>query len=426
MMGALRTDHLSNRDERWMFVKGRLRRDTSFEQASAETLVIAERLRRQSSNEGRTLRAVPASTVIVHPDGDRAVVAAAGAVMTAAGLVLVVACANLAGVMLARGLSRRREIAIRLAIGARRTDVMLQWLVESAILAALGGAGGLLVGRFMAAALASWRPDPPVPISLNTSADMRVTLFTFAITAAAMVLFSFLPALRASRLPAAGSMATPAFHTRRRFFGLRDGLIVPQLAIAVTLVAAAGLLVRSLSRADTLSPGFDLDNTAFIALNLSMNGYDAERSRRFYEDFARRLKEDGSVTAAAVTSRLPLDLYGNQSTTISVGDVRTTVQAASVGHEYFDALGVPLVRGRAFTPHDERPGADPVVIVSAAAARQFWPGDDAIGRTLQIVADSAFRQRASRARCRRGCRRQGPDPGRNAAGVRLPPVCVGP
>ena len=390
MMGALRTDHLSNRDERWMFVKGRLRPGASVEQASAEAQVIAARLqsRYPASNQGRALRVLPSSSVVVHPDGDRAVLAAASAVMGAAGLVLVVACANLAGVMLARGLQRKREIAIRLAIGARRGDVMLQWVIESATLAALGGAGGLIVGRLMAAALASWRPDLPVPLSLNTSADLRVTLFTFGVTAAALVLFSFLPALRASRLPAAGSMAAAGTRHRRRFFGLRDGVLVPQLAIAVTLVASAGLLVRSLTKADTLSPGFDLDRSAFIALNLSMNGYDAGRSTRFYDDLARRLKEDGAVTASAVTNRLPLDLYGNQSTIMSVGEVRTSVQAASVGHEYFEALGIRLERGRTFTKDDETAGAEPVVIVSAAAARQFWPNADAIGGTVRIATDA--------------------------------------
>jgi predicted permease len=390
MMGALRTDQLSNRDERWMFVKGRLRRDASVEQASAEAQVIAARLQSQypASNHGRALRVLSSSSVVVHPDGDRAVLAAASAVMAAAGLVLVVACANLAGVMLARGLARQREIAIRLAIGARRGDIMLQWVVESALLASLGGVGGLILGRLMAAALASWRPDLPVPVSLNTAADLRVTLFTFGVTAAALVLFSFIPARRASRLPAAGSRAATGFRQRRRWFGLRDGVLVPQLAIAVTLVAAAGLLVRSLTKADTVSPGFDLDRTAFIALNLSMNGYDAARSKRFYEDLARRLKDDGGVTAAAVTNRLPLDLYGNQSTTIAVGDVRTSVQAASVGHEYFEALAIRLERGRAFTTDDEVSGAEPVVIVSAAAARQFWRDADAVGATVRIDSDT--------------------------------------
>jgi putative ABC transport system permease protein len=166
-------------------------------------------------------------------------------------------------------------------------------------------------------------------------------------------------------------------------------VLVPQLAIAVMLVGVAGLLVRSLARADQLPPGFDLDNTAFVALNLSMNGYDGERSRRFYDELARQLKDAGIATAAAVTSRLPLDLYGNQSMTVSVAGGRTPVQAARVGHEYFDALGIPLVRGRVFTREDERSGADPVVIVSAAAARRFWPDAEAIGRTIHIATDDA-------------------------------------
>ena len=389
MMGALRTDQLDNRGERWMFVKARLKDGASVAEVAAASVVIGQRLQADhpSTNKGRTFRVLSSLDVIVHPDGDRAVFAASGAVMIAALLVLVVACANIAGVMLARGLARRREVSIRLSIGARRHDVIRQLLVESLLLSMLGGIGGLVMAGWFATALAAWRPDLPVPVSLNTVIDLRVTLFTMFVTAAATVCFALVPAIRASRTAPAGSMRDATARSRRRLFGLRDAMLVPQLAIAIALISIAGLLARSLSQADRVSPGFDLHRTAYVSLNLSMSGYDDERAHRFYDRLAQTLEQRGAIRAAAITSRVPLDLYGNQSAAVSAGlnadDVRT-VQVAQVGARYFDAMSIPILRGRAFESADEQASAQPAVIVSAAAARRFWPGVDAVGQTMSF------------------------------------------
>ena len=393
MMGALRTDQLDNRDERWMFVKARLIERATADQAAAQAQAVASNLAsaHPTSNRGRTFRVVPTTDVVVNPDGDRGVLAASGAVMFAAGLVLVVACANLAGVMLARGLARRREIAIRLAIGARRLDVLRQLLIESALLSVVGGALGLALAGWLARALAAWRPDLPIPVSLNTAIDARVALFTAILTLASMTAFALVPALRASRLPVASTatgFAAPSGRKRRRLFGLRDAVIVPQLAIAIALIAVAGLFVRSVGRADAVSPGFDTSRTAFIALSLGMSGYDEARAKQFYDALGRMLVEQNVATAAAGTTRLPLDLYGSQSAGIVLDDgAERSVQTGRVGAGFFSVLDVPIVRGRAFDSRDASSG-DSVAIVSAAAARQFWPGADPVGRVLRI-GDSA-------------------------------------
>ncbi|HSC26219.1 MAG TPA: ABC transporter permease [Vicinamibacterales bacterium] len=390
MMGALRTDHLDNRGERWMFVKGRLARGARPEEAAAAGRLAASRLERAypETNRGRTFRVLPTADVLVFPDGDRALVGGTAAVMLAASLLLVVACANIAGIMLARGLARRREMAIRLAIGARRRDIVRQLLVESAVLSLLGGAGGLLLARWVAAALASWRPELPVPLSLNTAVDLRVTIFTFGITVIALALFAVAPALRISRTPAAGSMSG-ATAARRRWIAGKDVVLVPQLALAVLLIGSAALLVRSLSRASAVDPGFDLDRTAFVALNLGMSGYDDGRARGFYEGLAGALEKRGAIGAA--TSRLPLDIYGNQSATVTpdTGSAERTVQIAQVERSYFEAMGIPLLRGRAFDRAEFAPGAPPVAIVSAETARRYWPGVDPIGRQLRVGDQAA-------------------------------------
>ncbi len=394
MMAALRTDQLDNRDERWMFVKARLRDGATADQAAAQAQVVASTLAttHPSSNRGRTFRVVPTTDVVVNPDGDRGVLAASSAVMFASGLVLVVACANLAGVMLARGLARRREIAIRLAIGASRVDVLRQLLTESALLSVVGGALGLAFAGWLARALAAWRPDLPIPISLNTAIDTRVTVFTTLLTLIAMSAFAVIPALRASRLPvasAASGYQAPAGRKRRRLFGMRDAVLVPQLAIAIALIAVAGLFVRSVARAGDVSPGFDAGRSAFIALNLGMSGYDDARAKRFYDELGRRLIEQNVATTAAGTTRLPLDLYGSQSAGVVLEDgSERSVQTGRVGAAFFSALGVPIVRGRAFDPHDASTGSA-VAIVSAAAARQFWPDADPVGRVLNIDGAAA-------------------------------------
>lgn len=376
-----------------MFVKGRLKVGASVADASAASAVIASRLQAvyPASNKGRTFRVLSSSDVIVHPDGDRAVFAASGAVMMAALLVLIVACANIAGVMLARGLARQREVAIRLSIGARRFDVIRQLFVESTLLSMLGGMGGLLVAGWFATVLASWRPELPVPLSLNTVIDSRVTLFTLAVTVAATMCFALVPAFRTSRAAPVGSMRQVAARSRRRLFGLRDAVLIPQLAIAIGLISVAGLLVRSLSSADRVSPGFDLDHTAYVSLNLAMSGYDDERAHRFYDRLTDSLEQRGIIKAAAITSRVPLDLYGNQSASVSTGpdstDVRL-VQIAQVGAGYFDAMGITIVRGRELGITDEQTNAAPTAVVSAAAARRYWPEADAVGQTVRFDASN--------------------------------------
>jgi predicted permease len=391
MMGALRTDQLDNRDERWMFVKGRLKPGATVAAAEAASEVVGSRLRavHADTNKGRTFRVLASSDVIVHPDGDRAVFVAAGGAMGAGLLVLIVACANLAGVMLARGQARRREFAIRLSIGAGRSAIVRQLLVESALLSCVGGMAGLLAARWLASALASWRPELPVPVSLNTIIDSRVTLFTFGLTAAATMLFALVPALRASRIPPAGSMALAMARGQRRLFGLRDAVLVPQLAIAMALIAVAGLLARSLSRADAVVPGFDLARTGYVALNLSMSGYDEVGARRFYERLSASLPDRGLIETSAVTSRVPLDLYGNQSATIAIGDAQRSVQIAQVGYGYFEAMGIPLLQGRRFEASDEQPAAQTAVIVSVSAARAWWPDSPAVGQTVRFEASGA-------------------------------------
>jgi len=390
MMGHVRSSQLDERNERWLFVKARLADGVSREQAAAAAATVASRLAGDypTTNEGRAFRIVPSADVLITPEADRVIRPVAGALLVAAGLVLLVASVNLMGLLLARAASRRREVAVRLALGAGRVRIVRQMLVESAMLATLGGACALLLAEWLAAVLVGFKPPLPVPLSFDVHVDARVVAYTAGLTMLATLLMGLLPALRSSKPALVPALKGDEAGLARRRWGLRQSLLVPQVAISFVLLLVAALFTRSVDRADAIDPGFDLDHGALVALNLGLSGYDEPGARAFYDDLIRRVRARPGVSAVAVTDRIPLDLYGSQSTALSRDDddapgASIPGQMGHVGAGYFETLGIAIQRGRAFTRADTLPGA-PVVIVSAEAARRLWPGDDPIGRRLRL------------------------------------------
>jgi len=391
MMGQLRTDQLRNREERWMFVKARLAPGETIEQVSRGFASIARGLAAEypQSNRGRTFVLRSMSDVAVNPDGDRFLLPGAAIVLMAAGLVILIAAANIANLMLARATSRSREIAIRCALGATRRQIVAQLLAESGILAVLGGVVGLALAFAFARLLVVFQPPIPVPVSLRVAIDARVVAFTVLSTGFAALIFGLIPALQVSRpsLTRALTGARLELGRRSRVLRLRGLLLVPQLTLSIVLLVIAGLFARSVIKAGTVDAGFDIDRTAMLALSLNLDGYDSVRAATFYADLTRRLAAERRVEALTITDRIPLDLYGNQSERVTLpgttGDAGVrVVQTAGVDADYFRTLGVPIVAGRSFTAADVRSGA-PVGIVSAALARRFWPNRNAIGQVLR-------------------------------------------
>ena len=390
MMGQLRTNQLENREERWMFVKARLKPGTSLEQATRLFASLGARLSREfpATNRGRTFVARRTTDVMIHPNGDRAALTGAAAVLIAVGFIVLIAATNVGNLMFARAASRQREIAVRLALGASRRQLVSQLLVESSMLAAIGGVAGLALAFAFAKLLVAFRPPIPVPISLQVGVDARVALFTIAVTTFAAVIFGLLPALQASRpsLTTALTGARESFTRRSGFMRLRNIFLVPQMALSVVLLVVAGLFTRSVMNADAVNPGFDIDHTAMLSLSLNLDGYDSVRARAFYDDLARRVASEGG-RSLSVVDRIPLDLYGSQSASIRVAsgganDARV-VQYAGVDARYFETIGIPIARGRAFTDADIRTRAA-VAIVSETMARRLWPSGDAIGQSLRV------------------------------------------
>jgi predicted permease len=390
MMGQLRTNQLENRDERWMFVKARLKPGTSFAQATQLLGGLGAQLSREfpATNRGRTFVARRTTDVMINPNGDRAALTGAAAVLVAVGFIVLIAATNVGNLMFARAASRQREIAVRLALGASRRQLVSQLLVESSLLAALGGVAGLALAFAFAKLLVAFRPPIPVPISVHVGVDARVMIFTLALTTLAAIIFGLLPALQASRpsLTTALTGARESLTRRSRFMRLRNAFLVPQMALSLVLLVVAGLFTRSVMNADAVDPGFDIDHTAMLSLSLNLDGYDSVRARVFYEDLARRVGAEGG-RSLSVVDRIPLDLYGNQSATIRVtsggAEESRSVQYAGVDARYFETIGTPIVRGRGFTDADVRARA-PVAVVSETMARRLWPSGDAIGQSLRV------------------------------------------
>lgn len=310
--------------------------------------------------------------------------------LATAGLVLAIASVNVAGMLLARGTARRREIAIRLSVGAGRGRLVRQLLTESTLLWAMGGAAGLLVSVWITALLL--RIDLPVTarLDLDLGTDLRVLGFTLALSLLTGLVFGLAPALHATR----ADLATALKHADRqgrRSSRLRNGLVSGQIAMSLLLLVAAGLFTRALQRGATLDPGFRVEGIVTAFFDFTLNDYTRPRGEELLDALRERLAAAPESDATAVASAVPLGMMlGLDRVQIPghanpPGEPGHTVEVNSVSSEYFAVLEIPLLRGRGFTVGD-RPGAAPVAVVNETLAKRFWPEGDAVG--ARLVRDS--------------------------------------
>jgi predicted permease len=373
----------ANRAERWMFTKARLTASASVERASAMLDVTAARLAAAfpETNKERTLRALPSSAVMVNPEADPAIRPLAAAVIALGLLVLVIASTNVASVLAARAATRSRELAIRISIGATRAQ-LIQLLSAEALLLGIGAlAIGLGLSHAALAGLQSWRPSFPVPIGWTFAIDGRVLVFAVTATLLTMIAIVILPAWHASRVD---PLAALRAHASGRLLG-RARLLIPQIALSLVLLVVAGLFARSLQSASALRAGFNPRGAGMLVANPGLSGYDEGRARQFWDALVREVESAPGVRAAAITDRIPLDLYGSRSLTAKSEQMpeAESMQAAHVGARYFEVLQIPILRGRAFTALDLS-AARRAAIVSRSAAAHLWPARDAIGQRVQL------------------------------------------
>ncbi|MCY3842350.1 MAG: ABC transporter permease [Acidobacteria bacterium] len=386
---------LERRGYRWMFVKGRLRDGVTLTQAAANLGVVMADLEAAypQSNENQRPSLTLTNDVRLPPQVGGPVNVAAASLMLAVGIVLLVACANVVGMLLARSVARRREIAVRLAIGASRRRLVQQLATEGLLLASLGAAGGLAIAWSLLRVLATVEsPIAIVSVALDFPLDGRAFLFTAAAATGAGLLAALVPALQATRpslLRDLNGTVPVARGGGRRWF-LRDALVAGQLAITVPLLVFAGLSVRgAVGSTSGAALGFDPDRVAAVGTDLFMIGYDAERADRFLRDALDRVRSMPGVEAAALTSRAPLDTSFSPRTVLVPGhhdpaDRGATIVTVFVSPDYFRTLGVPLLRGRTFNTADT-PASPRVAVVSEAMAVRYWPEGTALGHRFRLT-----------------------------------------
>jgi predicted permease len=384
---------LDRRMSSWFWMFARRAGGVTLEQARAATEALHARILDENPElEGQGIRVIPG--IGLRPD-ERAGTESLGRLLFGIVLlVLLIACANLAGLVLARGTGRRGEMAVRSALGASRTRVLRQLLTESLLLAAAGGAVAVGLTWLASSRLAALIP---YSVSVEFEPDGRVFGFALATAVVAAVLFGLLPALRAARADVRHSLAGHARTATHRGTRLRRGLVALQLALSFVLLSGTAVLLRSLYNARVVNPGFAADRVAVVDLDAGLrSGYDEDAGRAFY----RRLRDDVAalpgVDAVGLVAELPIvDFQSNHTpnepgTDLDVprdGPPPPPVLSNYADAGYFDALGVPLLAGRTFRPGDHGEGAVRVVVIDRTLAERFFPDQDPVGRTLPFGAD---------------------------------------
>jgi predicted permease len=382
------TSRLDRRGQRWVFAKGRLKDGETGERAQANMAVLMNQLAAEYPKTNDKRPVMTAMNVRIHPQADRALRPVAAGLMVAIGLVLVIACANVANMLLARASGRRREIGIRLAIGASRGRLIRQLLTESLVLAALGAATGIALAALALQAIAALPLPIPIPVSLALRIDARVLTFTIAIATAAGLFAGLAPATRSTRNGLVSDLKDDAVVTKAgRRWTIRDGLVVLQTAVTLVLLVAAGLLTRSILHAQRVDLGFRTNGIAALGAELGLIGYDEKKATQLIERAVERIAAQPGVQSVSRVVRQPLAINYNRNTIFfperqTPDDRGTSIDATWVDGTYFSTLGVALLRGRNFTAGDT-PTSPKVAIVNDAFVRRYWPGSDGLGRRFR-------------------------------------------
>jgi predicted permease len=402
--GEMNPDLLQTRTNRWLFSVGRLKPGVSEAQAQSSLALITKQLEvaypQQSSGRGISISPLSATD---DPGGRQQLSSVARLLMGVVGIVLLIACANVANLLLARSSARTKEIAVRLAIGATRRRIVRQLLTEGVLLATLGGTAGLLLAWWIARTIsAAPPPTNALPITPQFSIDLRVLLFTLGISLVAGVVFGLAPALRASRpalIPALKDDAAALFE-RTRMFTLRNLLVVTQVALSVVLLIAAGLFLRSLWQAQRIDPGFDAGKIVGLPLNINLLRYTRVQGREFYRQVTERVEaipgvESASVARIAAVSgnssvrslmiegRAGSDNQFRSDNSGPVAENNESVSANVIGPKYFQTMGIAFLQGRDFNVQDTE-DHPPVVIVNEAFVRRHFPNEDALSKRLSF------------------------------------------
>lgn len=389
--GSFRVANLDRREDHWYDVKARLAAGVSVAHAQSAMDALATRMGElyPELDRGRGITVFPASAVRLHPTADAAVFSAARLLMGIVGLVLVLACANLANLLLVRGIARSGEVAVRRAFGASAQRVGRLFIAESLLLALGGGVAGVALAMWLVSMLPNVPVPPPLTSTLDVRLDLRVLLFSGGLMLVTGVLFGLAPAIRSTRADVAGTLRdeTRTSSAGRGTARLRNLLVSLQVAVSLVLVLGTGLLARSLVAVQSVETGVDPDRVAFVATSLGQAGLQDTEAGVALDELIARLAAIPGVTSAGATTRLPAQPAGTTTTVVEgydppAGTDAVELDFAVVSPGYFQTVGLALLEGRGFSPDDVQ-GTQTVVIVNETAARRFWGGADPVGRRMR-------------------------------------------
>jgi macrolide transport system ATP-binding/permease protein len=405
MMGG---DRLNARGNGWFQSLVRLKPGVSDAQAQAEATAIMSQLEQEfrDFNDGRRLRILQMSDA---PFGAATVLKPLLMILSAlVALVLVIACANVANLLLSKAVSRRREIAVRLSLGASRARLIRQLLTESMLLSLIAGTGGIVMAYWTMGVIMAFVPPVDMPFDLGIRMDGTTLLFAAIVSMLTGLVFGMAPALQASSadtvsaLKEEGRSGSGGRTTGR----LRNALVVAQVAICLVLLVGATLFLRSFIAAQSLSPGFDPNGVVTASMDMFQSGYSGARLAEFRRRTIEAMTALPGVTSAAFGSRIPLGMGGNNSTSLGIEgyvpreNEEIVITYSTVGPRYFETLSIPVQQGREYTDADTAtsPG---VLVINESMARRYWPQGNALGgrvrlggqgvaEVIGIVADSKY------------------------------------
>jgi putative ABC transport system permease protein len=356
---------------------GRLAPGATREEAAAELTALDAQYQAQRSKAPNKILLSP-TAFLAQPDGHRKEFLPIFALMLAGvSAVLLLACANVSNLLLARAAARGREIVVRLAIGASRGRIVRQLLTESLLLAAIAAAIGLALARVLPGLMVQRFANEPIHLQLNP--DAAILAYTCGIAVLTAVAFGLAPALRATNLSVSDAMKRQSMHASPRF-ALRSVLLGAQVAISVVLLASAGLLMRGIAHIGSINPGFNVDGITVVSLDLPVSAYDDKRGAIFVRDAVERVRaltRDGKVGVAAIPPLSEMRIFTGFKLAGSAKDESVLMQSVDAG--YFEVLGIPVIAGRNFVPGD---GDRHAIVINETMAQRYWPNENPLGKVI--------------------------------------------
>jgi len=381
-------DWLDGRGNGNAFVLGRLKPGVSMKSAEASINIITKQLGREYPDNDAGVSIVLSAPGMAGTYLRGAITGFSAVLMVVAGMVLLIACVNLASLLLARAADRRKDTAIRLALGASRYNLMRQLLTESLVLAVAGGTAGVVLAFWLTDLVNAWTPPIDVPVIPHVTMDVRVLLFAAAVTFVTGVLFGLVPALQSTRATLAGAMRNDAPSDKLRRVNLRDLLVTAQVALSVVLLIGSVLVVRSLQHALSLRLGFEPSHAAIVSFDVGLQGYNEQRAREFQRRLLDKVRSMPAIESAGLIDGLPLTLNISNSPVQMEGKPPMRPADAPMANwyvitpGYLQAMQTKLIAGRDLDARDKK-DTPLVVLVNEAFARQILPGEDPVGKRFR-------------------------------------------